>query len=276
MVNGNVMAECFWAKALRTTTPLKTHHSPLTVLCLVLALAGPARAQDVQALVRVYPEAIAGIDGNTLVWTDGTRMPIDDGRGAKPFATLLSAPDIKDMFQMAYPAGRAGLAPAVDFDPGRVRNTALLDKLYGSCLAGTVARGLVAVAWLPSRNGGKVMFQGAHGAADQLRGVSDDLDKLPDAFVKYLKPTSGTYNCRPIAGTKRLSAHGHGIAIDISTKHAHYWQWTKPDASGAYPYRNEIPWEIVEIFEKHGFIWGGKWYHYDTMHFEYRPELLAR
>jgi len=32
--------------------------------------------------------------------------------------------------------------------------------------------------------------------------------------------------------------------------------------------------EIVEIFERHGFIWGGKWYHYDTMHFEYRPEML--
>jgi hypothetical protein len=30
----------------------------------------------------------------------------------------------------------------------------------------------------------------------------------------------------------------------------------------------------VEIFEKHGFIWGGRWYHYDTMHFEYRPEIL--
>ena len=34
------------------------------------------------------------------------------------------------------------------------------------------------------------------------------------------------------------------------------------------------PHKIVEIFERHGFIWGGKWYHYDTMHFEYRPELL--
>ena len=33
--------------------------------------------------------------------------------------------------------------------------------------------------------------------------------------------------------------------------------------------------EIVRIFEKHGFIWGGRWYHYDTMHFEYRPELLG-
>jgi hypothetical protein len=30
----------------------------------------------------------------------------------------------------------------------------------------------------------------------------------------------------------------------------------------------------VEVFERHGFIWGGKWNHYDTMHFEYRPELL--
>jgi hypothetical protein len=35
-----------------------------------------------------------------------------------------------------------------------------------------------------------------------------------------------------------------------------------------------MPREIVDIFERHGFIWGGRWYHYDTMHFEYRPELL--
>ena len=33
--------------------------------------------------------------------------------------------------------------------------------------------------------------------------------------------------------------------------------------------------EVVSIFEKHGFIWGGKWYHYDTMHFEYRPEFFG-
>ena len=39
---------------------------------------------------------------------------------------------------------------------------------------------------------------------------------------------------------------------------------------------NRIPYEIVEIFERHGFIWGGRWYHFDTMHFEYRPELLPQ
>jgi hypothetical protein len=64
-------------------------------------------------------------------------------------------------------------------------------------------------------------------------------------------------------------------AIDIATRHAHYWQWDKRDAGGRYVWHNDIPMEIVEIFEKHGFIWGGNWYHYDTMHFEYRPELIA-
>src|SRR6516225_8786638 len=47
-----------------------------------------------------------------------------------------------------------------------------------------------------------------------------------------------------------------------------------PDTSGRVVCKNEVPWEIVRIFEKHGFIWGGKWYHYDTMHFSYRPEML--
>jgi peptidoglycan LD-endopeptidase CwlK len=40
--------------------------------------------------------------------------------------------------------------------------------------------------------------------------------------------------------------------------------------------RNSYPQEIVELFEKHGFIWGGKWSHFDLMHFEYRPEVLKK
>jgi hypothetical protein len=31
---------------------------------------------------------------------------------------------------------------------------------------------------------------------------------------------------------------------------------------------------VIRIFEEEGFIWGGKWAMYDTMHFEYHPELL--
>ena len=57
-------------------------------------------------------------------------------------------------------------------------------------------------------------------------------------------------------------------------KRAHYWLWDSGGSDAALPYRNDTPPEIVEIFEKHGFIWGGRWFHYDTMHFEYRPELI--
>ncbi|MCL2443985.1 MAG: M15 family metallopeptidase [Treponema sp.] len=30
----------------------------------------------------------------------------------------------------------------------------------------------------------------------------------------------------------------------------------------------------MKTFESQGFIWGGKWQLFDTMHFEYRPEIL--
>jgi hypothetical protein len=105
--------------------------------------------------------------------------------------------------------------------------------------------------------------------------VSTELDELPAAFDVFLIPSAGTYNCRVIAGTDRVSAHGHAIAIDIALERSHYWRTDPPGKDGALGYRNEIPMEIVRIFEKHGFIWGGRWYHYDTMHFEYRPELLG-
>ena len=79
-----------------------------------------------------------------------------------------------------------------------------------------------------------------------------------------------------MAGTVQPSAHGYGIAIDIAVKPSHYWRWSKPDTAGRPVWRNAIPIEIVQIFERHGFIWGGRWSHYDTMHFEYRPELLVQ
>ena len=34
------------------------------------------------------------------------------------------------------------------------------------------------------------------------------------------------------------------------------------------------PEQIVSIFEKEGFVWGGKWFKFDNIHFEYRPGVL--
>lgn len=70
-----------------------------------------------------------------------------------------------------------------------------------------------------------------------------------------------------------VASHAYAAAIDLNLEYSSYWLWQKK--KGAIEYRNRMPYEIVEIFERHGFVWGGKWYHDDTMHFEYRPELIG-
>jgi hypothetical protein len=138
----------------------------------------------------------------------------------------------------------------------------LFENLYGHN-EGQARAGLEAVPWF----GSSLLFHKRFGAAEALRRVRTDLEKLPASLKKYFVVTAGTFNHRNIAGTTRLSAHAWGIAIDLDTKNADYWRWSPQ-------YRNRIPKEIVDVFERHGFIWGGRWAHFDTMHFEYRPELL--
>ena len=218
---------------------------------------------------------LIGHNGNELIWWDGTRMAFDDGETGKPFSTLLDKPSIKDMFYASYRLGRTGFPPDVDIDPGRVRYEPFFTKMYGDCRKGETANTMTNVVWLPKKWGKAIRVTSINGVANQLELISAELDLLPSSFDKYLSPPAGTLSCRVVAGTNRLSAHGTATAIDIAAKHTNYWQWSKPGVEGRYPWKNEIPFEIVEIFEKHGFIWGGKWYHYDTMHFEYRPELIA-
>jgi hypothetical protein len=231
-------------------------------------------ARLLDRLVAAYPDFLKGHEGNELIWRDGARMAFDDGK-EKTLETRVESPDIEDGFEPPYPAGPMLEDPAVDFDPGRARNEAFFKKMYGDCRKGEVEKHLVSVDWLPKHGGKPIKITSVNGAADRLREVSDELDALPPDLVKYLQPIAGTYNCRTVSRSESASAHAYGIAIDLNAKFGHYWQWTKPDRTGRYAYRNSIPWEIAAIFEKHGFIWGGKWYHFDTLHFEYRPELLA-
>jgi D-alanyl-D-alanine carboxypeptidase len=229
-------------------------------------------------LLTAYPDFLRSHNGKTLIWKDGTSMLFDDGRAAKPFDQLLNAPDLQDQFYASYKRGKNGLAPAKNIDPGRVRFQPFFTKMYGDCQKKQVAQNLKTIIWLPRHGGRKVRVTTINNVAANLQKISVELDKLLDkqpGMKKYLSPMSGTYNCRKIAGTDRYSVHAYGAAVDINVKQAHYWRWSKPGKSGLYPWRNKIPLEIVEIFERHGFIWGGKWYHYDTMHFEYRPELLT-
>jgi len=243
----------------------------LAVLCAAPVVSQPVSAQTaaLDALVRAYPDFLASHDGKVLIWKDGTRMPVSDGRSAKTFAERLAHASILDQFSIPYVKGPLAGPPAPEQDPGRFRNTAFFDKMYGDCSRGEVQRKLTKVAWLPKSGGGSVQITSVNGVADRLRAVSEDLDALGPDVKKFAFPSAGTFNCRTVRDTGNRSMHAWGAAIDINTKSSDYWLWSRGGT-----YRNRIPFAIVAIFEKHGFIWGGKWGHFDTMHFEYRPELL--
>lgn len=219
-----------------------------------------------QALVAAYPDFIERIADNHVIFNDGTSLTYDDGR-VKDFGTLLDDGDIEDMFFVPYDP--SGNQPEYLHDAGRSRNEALFKKMYGNSAA-AVRRNLVKVAWF----GKTVDFTAINGAADSLRKVAAELEHYPQ-LKKYLA-SSGTFYWRPVRGAKRLSAHSYGIAFDIAVPYSDYWLWKNKNAgeTDRIEYANRFPRQIVEIFRRHGFIWGGAWYHFDTMHFEFRPEIL--
>ncbi len=228
----------------------------------------PAAARELaDRLVAAYP-GVTAVRGNRVYFADGTTLPFSDGR-TKTFAQRLAHASIADMFFQLYPAFAPITPPPLAFDPGRFRCDALMEKLYGNGKKAVEAN-LVEVLWMPRHGGKTLLFNRRQHAAGQLRKVSAELDRLPEQYIKYLVNIDGAFEYRPIQATRRLSPHSYGIAIDLPVKNTSYWLWDKH-----YEYRNQIPKPIVDIFEKYGFVWGGRWYHYDTMHFEYRPELFA-
>jgi hypothetical protein len=90
------------------------------------------------------------------------------------------------------------------------------------------------------------------------------------------------WNWRSIADTQSRSFHAYGAALDLLPRSAGnqetYWAWTARTRSDWWmvPYSRRLhpPEAVIKAFEAYGFVWGGKWMYYDTMHFEYRPEIF--
>ena len=122
-----------------------------------------------------------------------------------------------------------------------------------------------------------LLFNEQNNASKQLKLVMNELLSLAKNNWRIYAnsfPSSGTYNYRYIAGTGRLSPHAFGIAIDLKRDSRDYWKWASKEQGEKR--LKEYPKELVKIFEKHGFIWGGKWSHFDILHFEYRPEIINK
>ena len=222
-----------------------------------------------EKLKKAYPTFIKDLKGNQLVLFDNSSLDFDDGK-IKSQTEFFRNPDIEDMFLLQY----VSFNSKQKTDAGRIRNEAFFKKMYGNS-EDEVKKKLVNVTWCPKLVNQKIMVTTINGVDKKIIDLSNELDRHPD-LKKYLLNIGGTFNWRTIAGTNRLSMHSFGMTIDINIMYSDYWQWSCncSDESKKLKYRNQIPKKLVDIFEKYGFIWGGNWTHFDTMHFEYRPELL--
>jgi D-alanyl-D-alanine carboxypeptidase len=236
------------------TTPA----APVTVTASVTASA----AVTASATVTAPPPAIACL---TRTY-DAIAKHTDTGWWLVPTnGEPISYADVTQVYDQRYPTGPIRPITEVDFDPGRIRYDALFFATYGKT-AREVESALVRVAL------GHKQVLVHRKIAEPLRRVATRIDaamKADPSLSRFFESLGGTFNWRPIAGTRELSMHAWGVAIDLDTSRANYWRNEREIA-----WKNHYPQTIVDAFEAEGFVWGGRWYHYDTMHFEYRPELL--
>jgi hypothetical protein len=199
---------------------------------------------------------------------DGTRVPFD-GPPDRSLEQRLERPSLADVFKPPYPSGPIEPVTDPEHDPGRVRVEALFQAAYGRSAAEVEA------ALVPVSMAGRTfrVHRRAREAFERVARRVDALVAADPALRRFFAHPGGTFVWRPIAGTERQSAHSYGIALDLDPALGDYWRNAGHPSVASW--RNRVPQPLVDAFEAEGFAWGGRWYHYDTMHFEWRPELAA-
>lgn len=229
--------------------------------------------QDFLCLMMAYPDYAVDVEkgdnGAFYLIMKSRKKILYDDKKAKNFAQKLSNPDLQDMLEQIYPLTPIKHVMEVDYDPGRARIYSLLKEVYGDSRS--------AVEGNLKRAGGNFRFNGNNLASKSMSNAIKELSDISRSNGKVSRnvfPLNGTYNYRVISGTNMLSPHAFGIAIDLVTQSSDYWKWASVKKANSR--LSSYPAEIAEIFEKNNFIWGGKWSHFDIMHYEYRPEIILK
>jgi len=219
-------------------------------------------------LPKAYPDMIASVSPDYITWKDGTRMLI---RGSFPPMNFISG-------LIHHTSSKIGSISADDIDNDHYEP--FFRKMYGNSPAEVKAK-LVTIYWMPKVFGNKypLLVTTVNGVDKKFERISAELEKLPPQDYKYLENPAGTFYWRNVSHESYLSAHSFGIAFDLNSQYGTYWLWeylkSNKKRLSQLNLSNRVPMEIVNIFKKEGFFWGGDWYFVDTMHFEYRPELFT-
>jgi hypothetical protein len=260
--------------------------APLVALAATFALASaPAQAQDdprVRAFMEAYRphiDSVASRSGDVVFFMDDRAVHFEDGRLLE--AGRLERRESCDPIFYRYPLEPLTEAPVP------------AEEMTTSC------RDVPEILWgdteteIRRHSGGVTFLDHRMYVNDILRAplaaVERDLEvaALRDpAIAEWIAGIDITYSfvTRDVAATGTPSYHAWGLAFDLVPKSYEgrhvYWRWSRAlDRQGWRSIPLEERWSpppaAVEIFERHGFVWGGKWGYFDAIHFEYRPEILA-
>ena len=226
-----------------------------------------------QCYIEGYPGLVVSANEHEIVLADGKRFPYRTPGGKTSWGEKIDGADLAVQIEQRYDAGASVTPPPYLHSPGRLRYQPFFQALYGKDKK-TIEKHLVTITWPTLKGPVKLPVTKIAGVDQKLYAIGQEIAKLPKAERIWAEGAT-TYCYRVIKDTDRLSMHSFGIAIDLAPDTTQYWKDEAKEETARIGYHNTMPLSIVRIFEKHGFIWGGRWYHYDTMHFEYRPELLA-
>ncbi|MFW5828060.1 MAG: M15 family metallopeptidase [Alkalispirochaeta sp.] len=227
------------------------------------------------------------VNGTWFYWANGRLLPEKARSAWERFAPVRLYRYETGAYRIPPVAASSEelLASWIDIPPERLprRHNGFLGVLYGALSAGQARQIMVTIDWFgfPVRVN-PIMVE-------PLRAVERDTRKIlgesPEilTFLRSLAYVDGQL-WRFIAGTRSLSYHSYGMAIDLLPARYNgqfsYWRWAaETGITRWWDLRIDQRWmpplELIEIFERHGFVWGGRWLFFDAIHMEYRPEIHA-
>lgn len=231
--------------------------------------------RDVLVLMLSYKDEIQGIrqeDGFIYLDMKNGKSVLYDDKKQKNYEQKIYKADLQDTLEDLYPLESINEVREEGRDPGRFRVYSFLSSVYGEG-EGQVRKNLANY----STRYGNLDFNSKNKAGEMLKKSLDEGYELAKSNPKvggFIYPTCGTFNYRVVQDTGLLSPHSFAIAIDLNKNDSDYWKWATRDKGSKRI--SEYPKELVKIFENNGFVWGGKWSHFDILHFEYRPEIILK
>ena len=248
-----------------------------------VATPSPTAQTDprVSAFIQAYRDLIDSVtvrDGDVVFYLLGQPIHFEDGRMLEHGLGDDNAECDPIFYQyslapLTEPVAAAGEMP--------VYCTDVLETLWGSTEAEVRKHGR-SIEFLDHRMFVNEILQAPLAAVERdLRHVA----RQDPSVAGWIDGLDITYSFidRGIAGSPSRSYHAWGMAIDFvpssyDGRHV-YWRWSRVfDREGWDRIPMEQRWSpppaVVATFERHGFVWGGKWAHFDVIHFEYRPEII--